>query len=332
MGISLLAVPLLMTSCKKQLQEPRLAEAVTNDAIGSPAAAATVACKPTVFAVSIEFPNGHKIWKTIMQKWYGNDGKLAYLKAHLGTDYDTYNSQISIDWGELRYHNNNQVYLWDVLRNRQAMRVTIDAQGKPLASYMDYRETPNELGYIDTSYYHYTGSRLDSILSIRKNAANFPSHLTKFIFAYDAYGNVTAVQSGNYPGAVRLRIMYDYSKPIAGIVPIHQLGMQYTLLDFMDLLHFPIHHQPVRAVFGAYQPGMGFPNDIADAFIWEYCNYVMQDNNLVYSYMNPVRSFYTRKTFYTGWECNSMVTCTGKQRADVNSLEAFRQLYAQPEK
>jgi hypothetical protein len=59
----------------------------------------------------------------------------------------------------------------------------------------------------------------------------------------------------------------------------------------------------------------------------------MQDNGLVYSYMNPVRSFYTKKTFYTGWECNGALTRpAGKQRTELNSLEDFQRLYARPVK
>jgi hypothetical protein len=62
-----------------------------------------------------------------MQKWYGGNGKVSFLKANFFTDMnDLGHLEHSLPWGELQYYNNNQVYLKN--GNDIMMRVTLDAQ------------------------------------------------------------------------------------------------------------------------------------------------------------------------------------------------------------
>ena len=94
-SICILSISLFLFSCGKQLHEP------VADEITAPPAGSGTGCKAEVLGVAVDMPGGSREWRTLMQKWFGTDGKVAYLKANLGTDLKTYiNYAVMIEWGE----------------------------------------------------------------------------------------------------------------------------------------------------------------------------------------------------------------------------------------
>lgn len=308
----IISASLFLFSCKKQIEEPQAREvAATAQAINN--------CKPTIHAMLVQ-RYSTQTWHTLMQRWYGNDGKIAYLKAHLNWVPELYETfVVNLEWGQMTYEG-NQIYLKDVLRNKLLMRVTVDAEGRPAASYYDFNE-PFQLAYKDTSYYFFTGSRLDSILSITKYE-NFAAGFSKIRFYYDAYGNL--VRIGDVGS--RMVLKYDYSKPAGdGMVTSYQFTLHHKLMEYMDLLHFPSQHRLVSAVLGQY-PSPGYPDDIYPVYGWDYGDYEF-NNNLVSSYTNGTT--YYRK-YFTGWECNPAPAnndAVNRQSTTINSLEDFQRRF-----
>ena len=120
----LLSASVLLFACKKQVAEPQQAKEVAagvetnND------------CRATVLGMQ-----SNTAWNTLMQRWYNSDGKVAFLKAKIGwNSYITSNYfLIDLAWGEMTYAG-NQVYLKDVYRDKHEMRVTLDDDGRAVAS------------------------------------------------------------------------------------------------------------------------------------------------------------------------------------------------------
>lgn len=326
-SICILSISLFLFSCQKQLNEP------VADELVAPAAGSSHGCKAEVLGVVVDMPDGSRHWRTLMQKWFGTDGKLAYLKANLGTDFKTYtNFMVMIEWGEVTYHNNNQVMLRDVLRDQLVMRVTVDGAGKPLASYFRYTAGPGMPTFIDISYYYYAGERLDEIISLSRISPATSTTFRKFKFLYDVHGNLMRAQTGDTAGSFRMNFKYDYSKPVSDMMPPHYVNFPHALLEYMDLWHFPIHHQITEVVLGEYVPGSPNPDQTVPIETWQYTNYVLESNGLVYSHMDV--SDPAKKTFYTGWKCGGTITgsVNGRERNDVNSLMDFQNKFPQPVK
>jgi hypothetical protein len=325
-SICILLISLLLFSCQKQLEEPLTDEAVVP-------AGSDHGCKAEVLGVVVDMPDGSRHWSTLMQKWFDNTGKLTNLKANLGTDFKTYKDfQVMIEWGEVTYHA-NQIMLRDVLRDQQVFRVTVDGAGKPLASYFRYNAGPGQPTFIDTSYYYYMGDRLDEIISISRISPVSGPTFRKFKFLYDMHGNLVRAQTGDTAGSFRMNFKYDYSKPVADMMPPHFVNFPHALLEYMDIFHFPIHHQITEVVLGQYVPGSSHPDQTAPTIeTWQYTNYMLESNGLVYSHMDV--SDPAKKTFYTGWNCSPMMTgsSNGRVRNDVNSLMDFQQKFPQPVK
>ena len=326
-AICILSLSIFLFSCSKQLHEP------VADEVVAPAAGADHGCKAEVLGVMVDMPDGSRHWRTLMQKWFGGDGRLAYLKANLGTDFKTYqNFLVMIEWGEVTYLGNTQVSLRDVLRDQVVMRVTLDGAGRPAASYFRYSPAPGQPALIDTSYYYYMGERLDEIISLSKIPPATTSTFRKFKFMYDMHGNLMRAQSGDTAGSFRMNFKYDYSKPVSDMMPPHFVNFPHALLEYMDLWHFPVHHQITDVVLGEYRPGSGFPDETVPVETWQYNNYVLNGNGLVYSHMDT--SDPAKKTFYTGWNCGTMMTGTsnGRARNEVSGLVDFQQKFPVPVK
>jgi hypothetical protein len=331
-GIGILLISLFLFSCQKQLQEPEAAS-VAAEEMAAAAAGEDVGCKAEVLGVVVDMPDGSRHWRTLMQKWFGGDGKLAYLKANLGTDFKTYqNFLVMIEWGEVTYHNNTQVMLRDVLRDQQVMRVTLDGAGKPTASYFRYSAGPGQPAIIDTSYYYYVGDRLDEIISLSRIPPATGTTFRKFKFMYDMHGNLTRAQSGDTAGSGRMNFYYDYSKPVADMMPPHFVNFPHALLEYMDLFHFPIHHQITQVVLGQYVPGSSAMDQTVPLETWDYNTYVLESNGLVYSHMDT--SDPAKKAFYTGWNCSPMPggRISGPSGNELNTLTDFQQKFPQPVK
>jgi hypothetical protein len=250
-----------------------------------------------------------------MQKWYGSNGKPAFLNANFFTDMnDLSHLEHIIQWGELLYYNDNQVYLrsW----GDTMMRVTLDAQQRPAASYYHHDHFPKGTFLIDTSYYHFTGNRLDSIINLSVHSYGGHAEFAKYTFFYDGYGNLVRIDRWHPRfNLTSMFLTYDYAQPVAGMVPVHQVTIPYKLMEYMDLLSFPVHHRLTQV--------SGLGNS------WQYINYSLLGNGLVSSY--HAAALYER-IFYTGWECSGSPVAAhiaNRQKNDLNSLEDFKKQHPQ---
>jgi len=239
-------------------------------------------CKPAVLGVY-----AGASWTTIAQKWYVNS-KVGYLKTMIAASGEE--PALQIDWSELTYEF-NQVYLRDALNNNKIiMRVTIDADGRPEASYY-YNGA-----HTDTTYYYYTDKRLDSTISIYQ--VQSLNSWEKYKFSYDIYGSIEKIEG--FPNVQQLNFKYDYTRPVAGIVCNYQLSIPLKLMAFMELVKLPARHEIV-----------------------EYQNYMINGSGLVHNYLS------NNNTYYTGWECgtmNSPMVGSGRQQG-ITSLTEFKALY-----
>ncbi|MGB8195002.1 MAG: hypothetical protein WCF67_23905 [Chitinophagaceae bacterium] len=315
-GIILFGLLLFLAGCTKHINDETIDE---KHAL----ALSSTTCKPAVFGVFMEQSAGATEWQTIMQKWYAPNGKLAYLKASLQQEIPGGGPLPILTWGEVTYHNNNQVYVKNVLTNDTVMRITLDAQQRPAASYFLVDRADNSI-LKDTSYYHFTGNRLDSIISLSVPFYSLTSILfRKYLFSYDVHGNLVQVELHTTFGVHLLQYTYDYSKPIAGMLSSVMIDRPYRLLEFMDLLQFPIHHQLVNV--SKDQTGIFFSTPISR----NYTNYQLQENGLVHSYVN--NDPFLKLTFYTGWDCGSSASmdAINRQKNNITSLEDFQRLYPQ---
>ena len=316
-GGLILSATLFLFSCTKQMEEPQ-------EDVAATVSSASTDCKPGVLGVLSTFPNNvGSQWRTVMQKWFDGNGKLSNIKANIGTANDVLNpGEFNLAWGTVTY-NGNQVYLHD--NGNLVLRVTLNGQGKPEASYFYMQSPPHGYAEIDTSYYYYTGDKLTQMVSLR----HYPitSYSITYDFYYDAYGNIERVESGNTPGsAVRIRYIYDYSKPNNDMLPYTYISIASKLLEYMDLLRLPMHHELSLFIRGAYAPG--YPYDIFAVNLWNHFNYTYSGNMLAQSYQVPQGSF--NNTFYTGWECNSTTNADPVSRArtgPIQSLEEFKQRF-----
>ena len=323
----LVVAVLFLFSCKKQFNAPGVNE------VPAVSSAAAMNCKATNFAAMVTFPNGVQRWTNLMQRWYGPDGKVSHIKAMMGPFFnDLLEFTNRLEYGEVTYHNNNQIYVRDVLNNRLVMRVTVDPSGRPEASYYYNILLPNQLGEIDTTYYHYSGDKLDHVYNIRQvlrgpdpNMA-LPPQLTRYNFIYDIYGNLVRMETGNSPNSYKMHITYDYSKPITDMLTGHYRLFDMRLLDYLGVLHMPVHHQPVQAWEGAYLPGSTWPYETYPVEIFNYANFSRLQNGLVWKYDDTDG---WKKTYYTGWDCDDAVISSAGQDRDkpVESLEAFKKRF-----
>ena len=108
-------------------------------------------------------------------------------------------------------------------------------------------------------------------------------------------------------------LSYDYAQPVAGMVAMQQVSIPYKLMEYMDLLRFPIHHRLTQVT--------GFGNN------WQYNNYALLGSGLVSSYQ---AAGFNQRIFYTGWECAGSAAAAdaaNRQKNDLNSLADFRKNY-----
>ena len=212
------------------------------------------------------------------------------------------------------------------------MRVTIDGTGRPVASYFRYTAGPGQPTFIDTSYYFYAGDRLDEIISLSRISPATSTTFRKFKFLYDMHGNLVRAQTGDIAGSFRMNFKYNYSKPVSDMMPPHFVNFPHALLEYMDLWHFPIHHELTDVVLGQYVPGSSQPEETVPIETWQYNHYVLESNGLVYSFMDT--SDPAKKTFYTGWNCEPMISgrSNGRGMSDLNNLMDFQRKFPLPVK
>lgn len=317
-GTLILSASLFLFSCTKHITEPQ--EEKVTATMQSP----VTSCKPTVFGVLVTFPNNNTIWKTLMQKWYDGNGRLSNIKANISLYHEIWGGdQLTLPWGVVTYHG-NQVYVHD--NGKMLLRVTLDDQKRPLASYYysDAKE-PGQYNEIDTSYYYYTGDRLTQVFSLRYFGN--PMALM-YNFIYDAHGNLVRVQTGNSPNSYKAHFTYNYNKPSNGMLAYFNISTPLKLMEYMDLVHFPMHHELTQFLSGAFAPGSPYPYETFPVYVWDYMNHSYNGNNQVQSY--EVRGPSARGTLYTGWDCGSAPAADAVNRArtgHISSLEDFKQRF-----
>ena len=314
-GSMILCVSFLFFSCKKQVVEDIALQSST-----APQSVNGTECRPAVFGAYSSSANpANDRWITLAQKWYSN-GKVKYLKAKSARFSPVFFADpflelmYDLDWGEVVYEG-SQVYLKDVPNNRNLMRVTLDDQGRPAASYYYYQQVGTLTYWYDTTYYYYNGERLDDMISLyhtNEYGTVFPIHSwRRYKFLYDSWGNV--IGAGLRDGA-NFKIDYDYTKPVQGITLNYQLTSSLSLLEHMELLKLPMHHAVIKIGYG----------DIHNST--EYKDYEIVDGLVrSYVYVPPYALPQDKTTFYNGWECgtnNSLGPGNG-----IANLQQFQKLF-----
>jgi len=311
-ALAILTTFMLITGCKKEIQKiPG-----NDDATRSQVSTNVVSCSPVVFGATIGYPGSGlpNRWVTLMQKWYGENGRLSFLKAHFYTEMNDFPMlEHAVEWGALTYLNNNQVYLTD--GGQITMRVTVDAQQRPAASYYFHNHFPKGSYLADTSYYHFTGNRLDAIERLYSTSPGVHSQFEKLNFYYDAVGNLVRIERWDpIHNTTPMFFSYDITKPITGMVAVPQITIPLKLLEYMDLLHLPMNDQLTQV--------SGFGNN------WQFNNYSMAATGLVVSYEAQGLN---QRTFYTGWNCTSAASIinSANEKGAVNTLADFQRVFGQ---
>ena len=310
---------LLVLGCKKQFVDnqelPTSASLQVNNANQ---------CRPAILGA---YDLSYKEWRTLAQKWYSN-GRVKYLKAKFGGPADVgMNSWLEgfdLKWGEVSYEG-NQVYLKDVLNANFSMRVTLDNDGRPVASYYYYKFEPNYHLY-DTTYYYYKNDRLDYMISLFELSFYSPTPIflyRKYVFSYDSYGNLVRAE---FPDNARLNVQYDYTKPGTSIHSNLQVTSSLKLLEYMELIQLPSHHAATRTNFEVVNyPGTPYEY-FSEVFYAEYRDYVIE-GGLVQSfvYYQPYRQI----VLYNGWDCGttSSINTNNSPENAVSNLQQFQKMY-----
>ena len=315
----------LFFSCKKQFEEP-----LVPDSLQQTSNLGATTCKPTVFGT---YRTANGAWTTIMQKWYANN-RVQNLKVHFSGRSENvglfYAEPIlNIDWGNVTYEG-DQVKVWDVGKNLLVFRATLDASGKPVASYLyNYMGAANEWMFIDTSYYYYSGDRLTSIFQIfqkRYLGASVFDGWEQYRFIYGASGQFYNYQERVAIGTAEFR--YG-STPINGMVFDYVLTTSFRMLEYLDLIRLPINY----AVYGMNLWRTNPRNGVQFMFYTQSFYNVTITDGLVQFYLIPY-DYPGYLGYYTGWECaTSSSTATTQSRKEViMDLDQFKKSYPDNQK
>ena len=317
-GSMMVCAASLLFSCKKERIESAELQSTTPV---QPANASQ--CRPAVFGAYDSYSG----WTTIAQKWYVN-GRVKYLKAKFGGAADIgmnpWLEGFNLNWGEVTYEG-NQVYLKDVLNDKLVMRVTLDNQRRPVASYYYFKsQQDNYLN--DTTYYYYNNGRLDYMISIFELAFYVPTPIflyRKYTFSYDSYGNLLKAES---PGSSRLNIQYDYTKPVKKLINNFQLTSSLKLLEYLELIELPMHHAVTRTNFETASFANSPYEYFSEVFYSEYSDYVISDG-LVRSYLYDPG--YRKVTLYNGWDCGTTMSTINPNAHEngISNLKQFQDVY-----
>ena len=284
----------------------------------------STACKAAAYG-TYETISG--TWTTVMQKWYSNN-RLQFIKTQISGRPENISQLfirepvLTIDWGEVRYEG-NQVQVWDVGKNKLAFRATLDEAGKPVASYLyNYMGSANEWEFIDTSYYYYTGGRLNYIIQLfekRYLGASVFSGWEQYTFTYNASGDLAY----HYARIEQVTTDFFYgSAPVSGTVADYVLTTSFRMLEFLDLIKVPINHQ----LYEVNMWRVHKPTGLSKFYVRNFYNYSIADG-LVNSYLFPYQG--GRLNYYIGWECEgtSAARVGQKEKDIIMSLDQFKNQY-----
>jgi len=306
--------------CKKQIDEPVAKENLSQSSLN-----AATSCRAQTYGT---YDTRSGVWTTIMQKWYSNN-RIQYLKTNFSGRPEELSTLLyrepllSIDWGEVTYEG-DQVRVKDVAKNKLIFRATLDQWGKPVSSYLyNYMGSANEWVFIDTSYYYYTGERLNYIIQLFEKRYNDESIFRaweQYTFTYNPSGDLAYHFARNEQ--VTTGFIYS-SAPVTGNLSDYILTTSYRLLEYLDLIKVPINHQLYEVNMTNYNPRTGVPHIF---YARNFYNYSIS-NGLVQSYLFPYYS--GRMDYYIGWDCGAVpkANVTNKKSDVITNLDQFRLLY-----
>lgn len=339
-GSNVLFASILLFSCSKQITEPTAEELTTMAPGGAVAASLSPTdCRPAVFGVFADGTTSDS-WTTIAQKWYSG-GRVQNLKVHIGHapgHAGGLEPALNVDWGEVMYQGTGVMFR-DLGRNRNVMRVTLNGSGQPVASYYHNQTDNFDNSYTkDTTYYFYTGSRLDSMVSLGETRFTGPNpfnYFRKSIFRYDVHGNLVQIDNPSPSPAPftggsgeRLELKYDLTKPVSGMISNYHHTIPLRLLEYMELIKIPMYYALTETSFVTYvkAPPSEGTHEIASVIRnHKYQDYVINEGR-VHSYVMP--GINQKLTFYNGWECpGTIVTRTANNKKAISSVDEFKQLY-----
>jgi hypothetical protein len=267
-------------------------------------------CKPVGLGMLVRIPNQPPTWYNLMLKWYDGNGKLKYLKSVFDELYSNFpNIAIVVDYAEVIY-DNDFVYLNDAFFNKTILKVKLDAQGRPVASWFDglYHGHPRK----DTTYLYYSSSgRLDSFYTAFKigTLPQDPLIITHTRCEYDNNGNILHLVDNTGEG--RMNFYYDYNHNNPGLVPHYVATISLKLLEHMELFEFPHNNLLVKAASGVYLPGQGYPDDTYPVYIWNWVSPQNNSTGQIFYYEDGI-GYPDRGIFYSAWECGGTTLVQSK--------------------
>jgi hypothetical protein len=303
---------IFFTGCQKHIEQPTAQETKSQSSITTASA-----CKPAIFGI---YRGGS--WTTIVQKWYAGE-KIQYIKTHFsaGLAGALYHSEpiLNIDWGEVTYEG-DQVRVRDVAKGRLVFRATIDASGKPLASYLyNYVNDQNQTVFIDTSYYYYGGNVLNYIIQLyeyRSNNSPTGRGWEQYTFGYGTWG---AGYSAKNEETV---VNFTYGMSVNGTYNDYTLTTSFKMLEYLDLTKL-FTNSTMNRITMTRQHGTYLPYTYFDR---QYFNY-SATGGLVGYYLTPLSPGV--QDYYIGWECVPTVTGTAAsaRNSTIMTLDQFQKLY-----
>ena len=304
------------TSCNKQIDKPASEEAISQPSIMMP-----TSCKPAIYGM---YEANTSIWTTIAQKWYAS-GKVQYIKTHFTGRPPTASSyrtepMLNIDWGQVTYEG-NQVRVWDQAQNRLVFRATLNESGKPVASYL-YNQMGTEM-FIDTSYYYYTGDRMNYIIQLfekRSSGVSTSRGWEQYTFNYNAAGNLSDYWVRNE----KVLAEFTYGSAVSGSLADYVLTTAFRMLEYLELTKLPTN----STLSEIRMTGKGGIHPPYTFYAKRFVNYAITDG-LVRSYQFPYWWVGGGQNFYIGWDCGATAatSAANKQSSVVRSLEQFKGLY-----
>ena len=255
-------------------------------------------CRLVATAAMVHLITNKDYWLNTLIKWYDQQGKLTHLKVLIPREWWMYQKQFYLDYGELRYEN-DMVYLKNVYYDRTIMKVKLDNKKRPKMSWfldsLDYGWSTQFLVGDTSEYFYLADGKLDSVHS-KFNNLDYPWH-----FVYDEYGNVLRIETTNS----RVNFKYDYSKPTNGMAPDYLFSIPLKLMEFMDLIKFPHHHQLTRVLYGSYWPGAPYEDETYPVYHWAFYDVQSNPDGTVRSYRELDNYPEENSIYYNAWDCGA---------------------------
>jgi hypothetical protein len=214
------------------------------------------------------------------------------------------------------------VRVWDVGQNRLVFRATLDATGNPVATYL-YNQwgTPGSMtSYIDTSYYYYSGGRLNYIIQLferRLNGTPYSAGWEQYNFNYNSAGNVSSYFAKND----KVSTDFTYGAVVNGTLSDYVLTTPFKMLEYLELTKL-FTNSTLSRIQLTRVDNIHLPFTIYDKL---FVNFATTDG-LVRSYLTPYSG--GQLNYFVGWDCGttSAVSAANKQNI-ISNIDQFKKLY-----